>query len=1084
MSFRNNGLNLLSESTDIQTLTQVVTTNNNITIANVQNLQAVLNTKADSSTVAANIATINSSLESKASTESLNTHILNTLTALDSTVRKTVFNSTVAGINTSLDSKANSQDVTTALATKQQKLIVNPTAAGVSIFDSSYNLRNIFGISPIEVLLYFDPLNANNTRNGQIQISIDLDAYATQTYVNTQINNLINGSPNLLNTLKELADALNNDPNFSATITTALASKQNIITASTNISLNNLTINGTLNGSALSSLTSGLQQSITVTAPLSMTNNVISINLTQYQPLLSTSSDLSIRSLVVYDGAGNEKGSITTGGQFLGKALSFTSLLETGTLTFGDDPIGFRYVYNNKLTGVNNITSSIITRSSGTVIKYNSNLLEVDSIGVNISSDLRCAGATYAKAINISTSELTAFTITNSTTSSIVVIINKDGLINTKGGISFQNNDTTTASIDKLGNITANNITVNGTISGLGIQNLNIFQPTLTSSSNISVASISIYSNNGLRLYNGSNIKATLDNNGDLTCNDITARNLSFEKINIKPAITQLGIASTLEYTDVVLSSSIASSNRYIRLESRTIKSLTGIHSIQFGLSDNPTLSIGDNYALVKNKLIVGPTANYNTTPSDTLTIIGSTAAYGLFKADTGINIYNNGSQYAVPLTINSYANNLIFYVDNSGLTYTNSLQVAGSGGLKIMNGSATNCSITQAGVINSVGLNTSTLSIYNGADVKATLNNNGDLTSNNITTNVLTSNSIKINANSTLLPFSIFNSSMTAVFTITEAGRMTNTGGIAAGQISIDSSPLNYSELVLLNAQANSGRRVRLESRELYSLTGPHSIQLGLPDNPTLSVGDNYALVKNKLIVGTPSNNNLAPTDVFSVIGSTALNGLVKAYNGMNIYNSTSQYSIPFTINSFANNLVYYVDNNGGTYANTLQLTGTGNSLMITSGATTTCSITQAGAISCTSLNINGATVTATRQYKETLALSYTVSTTITTTGNAAIPAWNYVYTGSGGIVKISVYISCYSAVAPITRSWSITKNGSPVCFGYFFFNVANTHTGMPVLMFVDKSYTTTPVTYGVSVGTGCCVDNNDYCSMTIAEY
>ena len=251
--------------------------------------------------------------------------------------------------------------------------IVSSNAAGIPIVDTNNNLRNIFGITPIDVLLYFDPFN-NNTRNGQIQISIDLDAYATQTYVNTQINNLINGSPNLLNTLKELADALNNDPNFSATITTALASKQNIITASTNISLNNLTINGTLNGSALSSLTSGLQQSITVSAPLSMTNNVISINLTQYQPLLNASSDLSLRSLVVYNAAGDEKGSITTGGQFLGKSLSFISVLGAGSLTFDDDPIGFRYVYNNKLTGVNNITSSIITRSNGTVIKYNSNL--------------------------------------------------------------------------------------------------------------------------------------------------------------------------------------------------------------------------------------------------------------------------------------------------------------------------------------------------------------------------------------------------------------------------------------------------------------------------------------------------------------------------------------------------------------------------------------------------------------------------------------------------------------------------------------------------------------------------------------
>ena len=51
MSIRNNGnLNLLSDTTDIQTLTQIVNTNSDIQIANVQNLQNVLNTKAETST--------------------------------------------------------------------------------------------------------------------------------------------------------------------------------------------------------------------------------------------------------------------------------------------------------------------------------------------------------------------------------------------------------------------------------------------------------------------------------------------------------------------------------------------------------------------------------------------------------------------------------------------------------------------------------------------------------------------------------------------------------------------------------------------------------------------------------------------------------------------------------------------------------------------------------------------------------------------------------------------------------------------------------------------------------------------------
>lgn len=47
----------------------------------------------------------------------------------------------------------------------------------------------------------------------------------TDTAISTQINALVGGAPGLLDTLKELADALGDDPNFAATITAALATK-------------------------------------------------------------------------------------------------------------------------------------------------------------------------------------------------------------------------------------------------------------------------------------------------------------------------------------------------------------------------------------------------------------------------------------------------------------------------------------------------------------------------------------------------------------------------------------------------------------------------------------------------------------------------------------------------------------------------------------------------------------------------------------------------------------------------------------------------------------------------------------------
>jgi len=52
-----------------------------------------------------------------------------------------------------------------------------------------------------------------------------LDSKATQTYVDARVAALVASSPTTLDTLKELADALGNDPNFATTITTSLGTK-------------------------------------------------------------------------------------------------------------------------------------------------------------------------------------------------------------------------------------------------------------------------------------------------------------------------------------------------------------------------------------------------------------------------------------------------------------------------------------------------------------------------------------------------------------------------------------------------------------------------------------------------------------------------------------------------------------------------------------------------------------------------------------------------------------------------------------------------------------------------------------------
>jgi len=64
-----------------------------------------------------------------------------------------------------------------------------------------------------------------NDSGNTITLSVNTSYIATQQYVTDSINALIDSAPNVLNTLKEIAIALNNDPSFAATMTTALAGK-------------------------------------------------------------------------------------------------------------------------------------------------------------------------------------------------------------------------------------------------------------------------------------------------------------------------------------------------------------------------------------------------------------------------------------------------------------------------------------------------------------------------------------------------------------------------------------------------------------------------------------------------------------------------------------------------------------------------------------------------------------------------------------------------------------------------------------------------------------------------------------------
>jgi hypothetical protein len=88
---------------------------------------------------------------------------------------------------------------------------------------------------------------------------------ATTAFVKTSIDNLVDGAPNTLNTLNELAAAMGDDNNFHTTMTTALAGKHVSITSSARLNANLIGDNGNVSNTEygyLDGVTSAIQTQI------------------------------------------------------------------------------------------------------------------------------------------------------------------------------------------------------------------------------------------------------------------------------------------------------------------------------------------------------------------------------------------------------------------------------------------------------------------------------------------------------------------------------------------------------------------------------------------------------------------------------------------------------------------------------------------------------------------------------------------------------------------------------------------------------------------------------------------------------
>ena len=188
---------------------------------------------------------------------------------------------------------------------------------------------------------------------------------ASQSYVNTQISNLVNSSPDLLNTLSELSAAINNDASFSTTITNLIATKVS------------LTSNNTISGSNTFNSSSGNIIDRLFSTIVSINNNNTRRNVSNYFECAMGQTS----SYIYYDNTG-KFGSINTIDSNLNWNIALNSVFTINTINSVNENISGNGIVNNlysSILAINNNNSrrstndilEVATSSTGNYLYYN-----------------------------------------------------------------------------------------------------------------------------------------------------------------------------------------------------------------------------------------------------------------------------------------------------------------------------------------------------------------------------------------------------------------------------------------------------------------------------------------------------------------------------------------------------------------------------------------------------------------------------------------------------------------------------------------------------------------------------------------
>ena len=232
---------------------------------------------------------------------------------------------------------------------------------------------------------------------------------AIKTYVDTQVSGVIDSAPGALDTLNELAAAINDDASFHTTVTTALSNRVRVDTSSqglTSTQKSNARTNmglGTL--STLSAVDISDNTNLSASSPLSLTGDTLSIANIPFGSLHADAYQTSSEAFA------NNDTSLMTSAAIEDKILSYGYSTTTGTVTSVATGTGLT---GGAITGSGTISLSHLGLENLSDPNADRILFWDDSAGVlkflTAGSNLAFSGTTL-NATDTNTNQLTTFTI-------------------------------------------------------------------------------------------------------------------------------------------------------------------------------------------------------------------------------------------------------------------------------------------------------------------------------------------------------------------------------------------------------------------------------------------------------------------------------------------------------------------------------------------------------------------------------------------------------------------------------------------------------------------------------------------------